>query len=380
MSVLLVGADLCPIGVNRPLFEAGDAIGIFHNLLVEFQQADFSIVNLECPFMETQSPIRKTGPTFGVPGACVEGIRNAGIDVLGLANNHIMDHGAAGLEYTLRVCAEAGIGTVGAGKDLAAARRMLIREVGGVRVGIIAMAEREFSIATREGWGANPLDVIDFVRNVAENRGRFDYLVALVHGGFEFAPYPSPRIRNTCRFLVEQGANAVFVQHTHCLGGYEFHQGGFIAYGQGAVIMDEAIYRDLAMFHEGYLAHIQLVPDNYPEIQLIPFRHREGAAGVERMNAEDSAALLEGLRKKSEAIADDAFIENEWMTFCRQREHGYVSSVLGHHRIVRKMNARGLIERLLYTCGALRGVRNCICCETHREALETIFDRLRRPR
>ncbi len=322
------------------------------------------------------SVTRERSFSAGVPGACVEGIRSAGIDVLGLANNHIMDHGAAGLEYTLRVCAEADIGTVGAGKNLAAARRMLIREVGGVRVGIIAMAEREFSIATREEWGANPLDLIDFVRNVAENRGRFDYLVALVHGGYEFAPYPSPRIRNTCRFLVEQGANFVFVQHTHCLGGYESYKGEFIAYGQGAVVMDEAIYRELEMFHEGYLVRIALMPDTEPEIDLIPFRHRCGAPGVERMNAEGSAALLEGLQRKSETIADDAFIESEWDKFCQEREHGYLSSVLGHNRLVRKLNKGGWVERLLYTKRALLGVRNCICCETHREVLETVLDRL----
>ena len=65
MATLLVGADLCPIGGNRPYFQAGDAHSLFHDLLPEFEAADLVLANLECPLIEKTSPIRKTGPVFG---------------------------------------------------------------------------------------------------------------------------------------------------------------------------------------------------------------------------------------------------------------------------------------------------------------------------
>ena len=94
MPTILIGADLCPIGGNRLYFKQGEAGRLFNDLLPEFQQADLTIANLECPLIEHPSPIRKTGPTFGESRDCIKGIMEAGIDVLCLANNHILDHGS----------------------------------------------------------------------------------------------------------------------------------------------------------------------------------------------------------------------------------------------------------------------------------------------
>src|SRR5215471_5247781 len=162
MPSIVIGADICPIEGNRPYFESGDATTLFNDLLPELQQADLVIANLECPLIEKPSPILKTGPNFGEPSACINAIKASGIHVLCLANNHVMDHGAPGLENTLAVCARAGIATVGAGHNLDEARRILVRDIKGTRIGILAMAEKEFSIATNDAPGANPLDIIEF--------------------------------------------------------------------------------------------------------------------------------------------------------------------------------------------------------------------------
>lgn len=375
MVRILIAADICPIEGNRPFFEAGDAESLFHELGPDFEQADLSIANLECPLIERPSPVQKTGPTFGESPACLAGIRAAGIDVLALANNHILDHGSEGLRSTLAACEAAGIATVGAGENLAAARRILIRQVGDLRVGVLAVAEREFSIAGATSWGANPVDLIDFVRNVRSHRDEFDYLVVLFHGAHEFQTCPSPRIRNTCRFMVEMGANAVVVQHPHSLAGYEEYQGGHIVYGQGALIMDEAIYRQRKSFHEGFLVKLSVAGRNDSRMELVPLVQSDPVPGARRMPADRARGFLEALAQKSRALLDDAYVESAWIKFCQERQHAYLSSLLGHGRVLRKLNARGLIERLFYSRRRLLGCRNVAVCETHREAIETIFDR-----
>ena len=348
---------------------------LFQDLLLEFDQADLSIANLECPLIERQTPTKKTGPTFGEPSACINGIKKAGIDVLNLANNHILDHGAPGLENTLAVCAQAGIATVGAGPNLDAARRILIRDLGGRRVGILAVAEHEFSIATKHSPGANPLDLIDFVRNVNAHRDEFDYLIVLLHGGDEFL-VPSPRIKDTCRFMVEMGANAVIVQHPHVLGGYEEYRGGYIIYGQGALLMDEAIYRQRVSFHEGVLAKFSIADDATSSMGIVPFLQSSPAPGARRMDPAREQEFRHRLAERSAAIQDDAFVAAEWLKFCEENKHSYLSALLGHNRILRKLNRQGLLTRLLYKPGVRLGVRNIVCCETHREAIETIFNQL----
>jgi poly-gamma-glutamate capsule biosynthesis protein CapA/YwtB (metallophosphatase superfamily) len=376
MITVTIGADICPIGSNVPFFAGGNAAQLLHDLLGEIQNADLAIANLECPLVENASPIRKTGPTFAAPNVCINGIKAAGFHVLGLANNHIMDHGSAGLLNTLRVCADAGVATVGAGPTLADARRILVRSIGNLRIGILAVAEHEFSIARNGSPGANPLDLIDFVRNVSAHRSEFDYLIVLFHGSAEFH-VPTPRIRETCRFMIEMGANAVIVQHPHCLGGFVNYRGGHIVYGQGALLMDEAIYRDRKSFHEGFLVKLLIAEDARSTMEIIPFVQSDPAPGARRMSAEREKEFRSELAEKSKAVTDDTWLEAEWLRFCDKHKHAYVSGLLGHNRILRKLNATGLMERFLYGRQALLGTRNIVCCETHREAIQTIFDRLR---
>jgi poly-gamma-glutamate synthesis protein (capsule biosynthesis protein) len=84
-----------------PYFLAGDAQTVFNDLLNVFEKADLTVVNLECPLIRKKSPILKSGPVFGADSASVNGIKNAHIKVVGLANSYIIDHGAKGLKNTI---------------------------------------------------------------------------------------------------------------------------------------------------------------------------------------------------------------------------------------------------------------------------------------
>jgi len=379
-ATILVGGDICPIGRNTGLFVRGDAKGLFGDLLEEFERADLVVANLECPLVRRQAPIEKTGPVFGAESACINGIRAAGFDLLCLANNHIFDHGPGGLENTLTECAQAGIATVGAGRNLDAARAPFIRKVGGHRVAILAMAEHEFSIATCSRAGANPLDLIDYTRQVASLRGAYDHLIVLLHGGPEFITVPSPRLRKTCRFLVEMGAHTVVVQHPHAFGGYERYRSGCIVYGQGALVMDEGLYRNLKTFHEGFLVHLTIRTDGEAAVRFVPFVQSSSAAGARKMAPAADASFQEFMDGKAAAIANDEYVEQEWLRFCRERQHGYLSAVLGHNRLFRIANRRGLVTRLLHGRKALLQLRNVLNCETHRDALQTLLDDMSRER
>jgi len=377
MPRLLIGADLCPIESNLPLFRAGDARGLFNDLLEEFEAADLVVANLECPLIERPSPILKTGPVFGAEVSAINGIKAGGVDLLCLANNHIKDHGAAGIRSTLKACRAQQLETVGVGENLEEASKIWVREIDGMRVGFIALAEHEYSIAREDEPGANPLDLIQFVRSMAAVRGQIDYLVVLFHGGDEFV-VPSPRVQETCRFLIEMGASCVVVQHPHVLGGIEHHRGGHIVYGQGALVMDEALYRDRASFHEGILVRLQVEAPGQASLDYVPFRQSDPRPGARRLRGDDEQALRKRLEARSQRILDPVFVKHEWREFALGKRHSYFSSLLGHNGPLMKLNRSGMLERLLYGKRLAKGVRNAVCCETHREALETIFDDLLR--
>ncbi len=108
-------------------------------------------------------------------------------------------------------------------------------------------------------------------------------------------------------------------------------------------------------------------------MEIIPFVQSDPAPGARRIGGEAEHRFRQFLAEKSKAVQDDRAVQAEWMRFCEERRHSFLSGLLGHNRVVEKLNQRGWVTRILYGRRELLGVRNLVCCETHREALQTLF-------
>lgn len=368
--------DTCPTGRNQSLFERGDSEALLNDLLPEFEKADLVAVNLECPLIQRETPIKKCGPNLGVPLSCVNGLKAMGIDVVGLANNHIMDHSTQGLRSTIRVLERNGIEYAGAGENLCAARKILVREVQDVRVGILALAEHEFGIASINEPGVNPVDIIDVTRNINAHRDSFDHLVVLLHGGNELYQYPSPRLMQTCRFLVEQGASAVICQHSHCAGCMEIYHGSPIVYGQGNFLFDYP--SGTAVWHCGILICLEASErSNIFKIRLIPYRQSDGQSGARRMKVEKGISFMNDFNARSVAICEESFVAGQWETFCQENQRYYLSRLRSKPGFVGRLACKLGLPYYLDSRKAQLARLHLVRCEAHREILETIFDQLR---
>ena len=373
MTTLLIGGDVCPTARDTALFEQGRADRLFHDLRGEFEAADFSVVNLECPLIARKSPIEKDGPPLGAPVGCIDGLKAARIDAVNLANNHILDHGEQGLLSTLGALAGAGVAWFGAGASLEEARKMLVHTLGGGgRVALLGVAEHEFSIAGKRSAGANPLDVIEIARGLRQARHEYDWLIVLVHGGREHYPYPSPRLQQVCGFLVELGAAAVVCQHSHCAGCYEYHHDAPIVYGQGNLVFDSPRARN-ASWHEGFLVRLTLLEPGRCTADWIPFSHGGAEPGARRMPPEIQRDFLLRLAERSREIAGEGAVERLWLEYCRSEKYLYASRLKGHNRLMRLINRKLRLTDWLCSRSARLMRRNVVECETHREVLETLW-------
>lgn len=372
MIKIVIAGDTCPIGRNQPLFRKGDAQALLGDLLPEFEAADLAIANLECPLIEKEAPIAKCGPNLGAPIECVNGLKAMGIDVVGLANNHIMDHGPQGLRTTIQALDRHGIDHVGAGENLEQARKILIREVNGVRIGILAMAEHEFCIAGGKTPGANPLNIINSVRNIRDHRDVFDCLIVLLHGGNEYYPYPSPSLQQTSRFIVEEGANAVICQHSHCPGCYEHYQGGHIVYGQGNLLFDRHPQKQGA-WNRGFVIRLSIKAGKMSQMDIVPYIQSDECPGARRMSADDEEAFRRGIQARSIRIQEEGCVEQEWRAFCMKKRHLYFSILRGHNRPMRVLNRIVRFTDWFYSRDGLRTLHNTVRCDAHREVLQSIL-------
>lgn len=368
---MVIGGDVCPTKRDESLFREGNAAAIFHDLLGEFTNADLAVVNLEFPLIEESSPIKKTGPVLAAPSDCVKGLVNSHIQCVGLANNHVLDHGAKGLENTLRVCSKAGLSTFGAGRNRDEAGSVLVVRVGDVRIGLLGIAEQEWSVATENSPGANPLDPIHLVRTIQKSRGTYDFLIVLFHSGIEYYPFPTPKQMEMCRFMVEQGARAVICQHSHCAGCYESYQGAPIIYGQGNLIFDSP-GRDQS-WHEGFLVRLVINPDLSCEWTPIPYLQSEAQSGASRMSPERERAFLSTLSQRSVSLQESGRVKAEWDKYCAERHNYFMSCMLGHNRLLARLNRNhGAVARL-YPEDRFMMMTNILRCDIHRETALTVL-------
>lgn len=365
---LLFTGDLHPGGRTEALLLRGDHDAAFGDALPLLRGADLSVTNLEAPLTGRGAPIPKTGPCFRADPGCAAGLRDAGFDVVSLANNHILDYGAAGLADTIEACRGAGLEAVGAGEDLQAAQAPLVLERGACRVAILSFAEGEFS-ASRGGPGACPLDPVANHHQILEARRRADLVFVTVHGGHEFHPLPSPRMVQTCRFFAELGVAAVVGHHPHVASGMELHHGVPILYSLGTLLFDPP-GAEPEDFHRGLLARFRISSGGVRSLSLHPcWQYREGP-GLRLMAGEARARFLAAIAERSRVIQDPKALAASWAELCEARREAYLSLLL---------RRRGL-RRLLPGHGAggrehLRVLLNLFRCQAHHEACVGVLER-----
>ena len=330
---ILIGGDVCPVNRYVPLFQEGNPARILGPLAPIVSASDLFLANLECPLIAHPTPILKTGPALGVPVQCANGLQKMGLHAVGLANNHIMDHGPEGLGSTLSACREQGLTVFGAGASLPEAQQIRVMEVNGLRIGLLAMAEREWSIAGQHRPGANPIDLAMAARAIQRDKARFDHLIVLLHAGAEGYELPSPSLMHTARFLVEEGANLVVSQHSHCVGSFEFYLGQLIVYGQGNFIFDYPSHGTKG--NQGVLIAMDIAEDGKRSYNFHPFRQDTDKAGI--ADVPDADAFLEAFRDRSEVLAEEACVAQKWRAFCEAEKAHYLFSTLGFGRMRQRL-------------------------------------------
>lgn len=104
---------------------------------------DVVIINAETVITTTLDPfVPSKMYSYASDPLMVPALAEAGVDVLGLANNHAMDHGPNGLADTSRHAEASGLVTFGAGQDEGHAERPLLIQAGDLTIGVVGLGKR----------------------------------------------------------------------------------------------------------------------------------------------------------------------------------------------------------------------------------------------
>ena len=209
--------------------------------------ADLTVGNLECviigspPAHSSGFDRGGAGPPLRAPPSAVAGLRDAGFDILGLANNHALDMGGEGLAATTSHLGAAGIDVIGAAPADEPALQPVIQQVSGIRLAFLAFNSLCGSQASLPGAGWAPVDWNQdrATEAVAAARDRADAVIVSIHWGYEYETRVDPAQRDAARALLEAGADLVIGHHPHVVQAIEVDTGRAVAYSLGNFVFDQ---------------------------------------------------------------------------------------------------------------------------------------------
>jgi Bacterial capsule synthesis protein PGA_cap len=238
ISITAVGDIMLGSTAQGRGLPAGDGADLISGLTPILSSTDIAFGNLEGAMIDggTQT---KCGPkskfcyTFSMPTRYGKYLKDAGFDVMSLANNHSSDFGAEGRASTRRVLDNLGI--IHAGADTADIPYLNIK---GRRVAFVAFATNPISL--------NLIDVENSRRVVADVARKADIVIVSFHGGAEgsaaqHVPYGPETylggargdLRKFTRAVVDAGADLVLGHGPHVVRGMEIYKSRLIVYSLG---------------------------------------------------------------------------------------------------------------------------------------------------
>lgn len=365
MIKILVTGDFCPHKRIERICESGNYSAIYNDFYSELENNDINITNLECPLTEENKPIDKDGPNLKVKEECVKAIVFGKFNMITLSNNHIMDFGEKGLMSTIRLFEQNNIDFLGAGKNLEEASRILFKKIKGKLFAFLNFSEIEFSTATLNYAGSNPLNPVKNYYDIKSAREKADFVIVIVHGGHENYSLPSPRMVETYRFFVDVGADIVVGHHTHCFSGYEKHNKGLIFYSLGNFIFDSNNERN-SDWNYGYGIKF-FINERKISFKVIPYKQCNELPGVFQLENSEYKDFEKKLSDLNLTISQESELLKEWWMFSNKVRSFYLTSFeCINSKIYKLLREKRLIPGTLTKKKKLQ-LLNFISCEAHRD-------------
>jgi poly-gamma-glutamate synthesis protein (capsule biosynthesis protein) len=301
----------------HPAYVWGDALAE-----LERESPAARIVNLETAVTLSAERAPK-GINYRMSPANAACLTAARIDCCVLANNHVLDWGAAGLEETLATLRGAGIRTAGAGRDAAEAEaparlagKVLVFAFGLKSAGVPpdwAAAPGRTGVSFLPDLSASSAEAL--AERILRAKRPGDLAIVSLHWGANWGYQVSQRQKSFARRLIEAGAADLVHGHSaHHPGAIELHRGRLVLYACGDLINDYEGISGYEAFRPGlglmYFATLDPASGELAKLVMVPMRMR--GFRLNRASGEDVEWLAALLREASglrvERLADGRLI------------------------------------------------------------------------
>ncbi len=204
------------------------------------RDADICMINNEFAYTDRGTPLQGKTYTLHASTDTAAWLHDLGVDIVGLANNHVFDYGEAGFLDTLDTLAAQGIPYVGAGRDINEASAVQYYVVDDMVIAIVAATQIE-RYPTPETRGAGEdlpgvfrcYDGTMLYQKVREAKETADYVIAFLHWGTEKENIPEASQINQAKELQQAGCDLIIGGHPHRLQTIDFIEDMPVFYSMG---------------------------------------------------------------------------------------------------------------------------------------------------
>ena len=220
----------------------GNVSGILSDEVVDImRKSDVMIANSEFTVSDRGTPMRGKQYTFRANPKRLSIYDEMGIDMVTLANNHVYDYGKDAFLDMLTAFEEKGLPHIGAGRNLEEAMKPYYFIIGGYKFAFVNATRAEKYVltpgATETSEGVfrcyDPTNMINLIKELRPNN---DYVVAIIHYGWEDHHELEQVQIDSSHMYIDAGADIVVGHHAHTLQGVEFYNHKPIIYNLGDFI------------------------------------------------------------------------------------------------------------------------------------------------
>lgn len=242
------------LNVTNTVINAGVAVGgynytrAFMDVASTLSDADLTVLNLEGNICGEPYG----SDTTSAPRELLDGLRNAGVDLIQMANSCTINNGLIGLTSTLQTIRAAGLEPVGAfasESEFQQSKGYTITEAQGVKVAFVAFTKGLGGRGLPAGNDnlvnilyedyASTYDKIDRTRITsvlkAVEAEKPDITIALLHWGSEYNDDISDTQKSIVNLMKKQGVDVIIGTHPHTVQAIEYYElaGTLVAYSLG---------------------------------------------------------------------------------------------------------------------------------------------------
>ncbi|MEI7026805.1 CapA family protein [Paenibacillus sp. y28] len=204
------------------------------------QKADISIANLETPVTDRGKGTGVNAYEYKSSPKALSAFKEAGFDVVNLANNHILDYGVTGLLDTIKHLDAHGLRYFGAGSNIEAAYEPAILEVNGFNIAFLGFSRfipvASWKAGKNQAGVAETYSTILPLEAIRKAKAAADFVIVVPHWGVEREDTPANYQKNLAYQYIDAGADLIVGGHPHVLQGFETYKGKWIAYSLGNFI------------------------------------------------------------------------------------------------------------------------------------------------